>query len=61
LAEAKISFPEIEEKEAIKIKPTEEEKMINYIEQWRLKPKFGWLQLSEGKIFCTVRNMLMLS
>ena len=33
----------------------EEEKNINYIEK-RLKPKFPWLQLSEGKLFCKVRN-----
>jgi len=53
----KISLPEIGEHEAINIK---EAKLINYIEK-RLKQRFGWLQLSEGKIFCKVRNMLMLS
>jgi len=46
----------IEENEAVNIEPTEEEKMINYIEN-RLKPRFPWLQLSEGKLFCTVRNI----
>jgi len=47
------------EHDAINITPTEEEKMINYIEK-PLKQRFGWVQLSEGKIFCKVRNMLML-
>ena len=54
-----------EENEAITIEPTEaeienkrleEEKNINYIEK-RLKPRFPWLQLSEGKLFCKVRNI----
>jgi len=34
----------------------EEEKNINYVEKF-LKPNFPWLQLSEGKLFCKVRNM----
>jgi len=53
---------EIEENETIKIEPTEaeiekleEEKVLNYIE--KLKPKFPWLQVSEGKTFCKVRNI----
>ena len=83
----------IEENQAIYIDPTEQEKMINYIDQrlkttietgsvgdkndpprnattspfekivnyieTRLKPRYPWLQLSEGKVFCTVRNMLL--
>jgi len=59
----KISLPEIEENETIKIEPTEaeiekleEEKVLNYIEN-RLKPQYPWLQLSEGKLFCKVRNI----
>ena len=52
-----------EENEAIPIEPTEaeiedkrleREKALNFIEN-RLKPNFPWLQLSEGKLFCTVR------
>jgi len=33
-----------------------EEKNVNYVEKC-LKPNFPWLQLSEGKLFCKVRNM----
>jgi len=64
-----ISLAEIEENEAIKIDPTEaeienkrleEETSLNYIEN-TLKPKFDWLQLSEGKLFCKVRNMKIIS
>jgi len=38
----------------------EKEKILNYIEK-RSLPKFPWLQLSEGKLFCKVRNMLMIN
>ena len=36
------------------------EKILNYIEK-RSLPRFPWLQLSEGKLFCKVRNMQILS
>ena len=56
--EEHISLPEIGENEAANIEPTEAEieKVLQYIEN-RLQPKFAWLQLSEGKLFCTVRNI----
>ena len=66
--EEQISLSEIEENEVISIEPTEaqiedeienkrldEERILNYIE--KLKSKFPWLQLSEGKLYCKVRNM----
>ena len=37
----------------------EEERILSYI--GKLKPKFQWLQLSEGKLFCKVRNMKIIS
>jgi len=40
----------------IENKRLEQEKVLYYIEN-RIKPKFPWLQLSEGKLFCTVRNI----
>ena len=40
--------------------PCIDKRVEDYIEN-RLKPKFPWLQLSEGKLFCKVRNILMLS
>jgi len=63
LAKEKTSLPEIGENEAIKIEPVEaeienkleEERILKFI-KYRLKPKFPWLQLSDGKLFCTVRN-----
>ena len=48
--EAQTSSPEIEENEEL------EESVVNYIET-RLIPKFPWCQLSEGKLFCKVRNI----
>ena len=58
--EDQISLPEIEKNEAITIEPTEaeidQEKVLNFIEN-RLKPNFPWLQLSDGKLFCKVRNI----
>ena len=69
----KFSLPLIEENKGITIEPTEaqiedeiekkrleEERILNYIEN-SLKPKFRWLQLSEGKIFCKVRNIKITS
>ena len=58
--EEPISLSETEENQAIYIEPTEGGKLIKYIEK-RLKPRFPWLEVSEGKLCCKVRNILMLS
>jgi len=45
--------------EPVKIKTEEEleeERVLNYIEN-RLKPNFPWVELSDGKLFCKVRNI----
>ena len=54
-----------DENEAVNIEPTvieiqnrrlEEKRVLIFIEN-RLKPKFPWCQLSDGKLSCKVRNI----
>jgi len=51
---------EIENKIEFENKGLQEETILNYIE-YSLKPKFQWLEVSEGKLFCKVRNMKIIS
>ena len=56
----KVKISLVEPTEAkIKNKRLLDERILNYIENC-LKPKFRWLEISEGKLFCKVRNMITL-
>ena len=41
-------------------KRLDEERILNYIEK-RLKRNFPWVELSDGKLFCKVRNIRIAS